>query len=351
MTGRGRVLCARLDSLGDVLLTGPAVRAVAAAADAVVLLAGPAGAAAARLLPGVDEVLTWRCPWIELGAPAVDPADVEELLRELRSRRIDEAVLFTSFHQSALPLALLLRLAGVQRISATSEDYPGALLDVRHRVDEQLDVPEPERALSLAAAAGFALPAGDAGRLAVRRPLPDVRALVPTDPYVVLHPGAAVPTRTWPAARCAEAAWMLVEAGWAVVVTGEPAERELTAAVAAAAPGGTCDLAGATSLAETAAVLAGARAVVVGNTGPAHLAAAVGTPVVSLFSPVVPAERWAPYGVAHVLLGDQDAPCRRTRARECPVPGHPCLTSVTAEDAVLAVEKLAGGAPRLAAMS
>ena len=143
---------------------------------------------------------------------------------------------------------------------------------------------------------------------------------------------------------------MLVEAGWAVVVTGGPAERELAAAVAAAAPGGTCDLAGATSLAETAAVLAGARAVVVGNTGPAHLAAAVGTPVVSLFSPVVPAERWAPYGVAHVLLGDQDAPCRRTRARECPVPGHPCLTSVTAEDVVLAVEKLAGGA-RLAATS
>ena len=350
MTGRGRVLCARLDSIGDVLLTGPAVRAVAAAADEVVLLAGAAGAAAARLLPGVDEVLTWRCPWIELGPPAVDPAEVEELLRALRSQRIDEAVIFTSYHQSPLPLALLLRLAGVRRISATSEDYPGALLDVRHRVDERLDVPEPERALSLAAAAGFALPAGDAGRLAVHRPLPDVGALVPGDPYVVLHPGAAVPARTWPAARCAEAARMLVEAGWAVVVTGGPAERELAAAVAAAAPGGTCDLAGATSLAETAAVLAGARAVVVGNTGPAHLAAAVGTPVVSLFSPVVPAERWAPYGVAHVLLGDQDAPCRRTRARECPVPGHPCLTSVTAEDVVLAVEKLAGGA-RLAATS
>ena len=100
------------------------------------------------------------------------------------------------------------------------------------------------------------------------------------------------------------------------------------------------DLGGATSLAGMAAVLDGAAAVVVGNTGPAHLAAAVGTPVVSLFSPVVPAARWAPYGVPTVLLGDQSAPCAGTRARECPVPGHPCLTSVTSRDVVAAVEKV-----------
>ncbi|CAA9223018.1 MAG: Putative transferase, partial [uncultured Corynebacteriales bacterium] len=117
-----------------------------------------------------------------------------------------------------------------------------------------------------------------------------------------------------------------------------PAETGLTAAVAG--PSGAADLGGRTSLAELAGVLAGAGAVVVGNTGPAHLAAAVGTPVVSLFAPVVPAERWAPYGVPTVLLGDQDAPCRASRARECPVPGHPCLDGVTVEDVVAAVDKL-----------
>ena len=88
-------------------------------------------------------------------------------------------------------------------------------------------------------------------------------------------------------------------------------------------------------------MLAGADAVVVGNTGPAHLAAAVGTPVVSLFAPVVPATRWAPYRVPTVLLGDQQAPCRDSRARTCPVPGHPCLDSVTPDDVVVAVDKLA----------
>jgi ADP-heptose:LPS heptosyltransferase len=328
----GTVLVARLDNAGDVLLQGPLVRAVASRAQRVVFLAGPAGAEAAALLPGVDEVWTWNCPWILGDPPPVDDADLAALTDRLRALAPDEALISTSFHQSPLPLALVLRTAGVPRISAISVDYPGSLLDVRHRVDD--DLPEPERALSLARAAGFELPPGDDGLLSVRRPLPPT-AHEPG--YVVVHPGASVPARAWPVERCAEAVEALSDTGYRVLVTGGPGERALTAAVAGDRG---VDLGGATGLAELAAVLDGAAAVVVGNTGPAHLAAAVGTPVVSLFSPVVPAERWAPYGVPTVLLGDQDVPCRNTRARECPVPGHPCLTSVTAEDVVAAVGKL-----------
>jgi len=324
------VLVARLDNAGDVLLQGPLVRAVAARAERVVFLAGPAGAEAARLLPGVDDVWTWACPWILGDPPAVDAAELAALVEQVRG--VDEALISTSFHQSPLPLALLLRAAGVPRISAISVDYPGSLLDVRHQVDD--DLPEPERALSLARAAGFDLPAGDDGRLAVRRPLPPAEH---APGYVVLHPGASVPARAWPPELCAEAVEALADAGHRVLVTGGPAERSLTAFVAGRRG---VDLGGRTSLAQMAALLDGAAAVVVGNTGPAHLAAAVGTPVVSLFSPVVPAERWAPYGVPTVLLGDQSAACRGTRARECPVPGHPCLSSVTPDDVVAAVEKL-----------
>jgi ADP-heptose:LPS heptosyltransferase len=330
-----RVLCVRLDSAGDVLLAGPAVRAVASGATEVVMLAGPLGEASARLLPGVDDVLVWRCPWIAAEPPPVDPADVDDLVAQLRDRSFDRAVVFSSFHQSALPTALLLRMAGVPWVGAVSEDYPGSLLDLRHRLPD--DLPEAERALSLARAAGFDLPAGDDGRLHVRRPLPDVGHLVGTGRYVVLHPGTSVPARAWPAERFAETARELSAAGKRVVVTGAPSERRLTKRVAADAA---TDLGGRTDLAQLAAVLAGAQAVVVGNTGPAHLAAAVGTPVVSLFAPTVPAVRWAPYGIPHVLLGDQQAPCRETRARHCPLPGHPCLTDVTAHDVRRALRQL-----------
>lgn len=330
-----RVLAVRLDNAGDVLLTGPALRALAAGADELVLLAGPNGGEAARLLPGVDDVLVWRCPWIDGRPPAVDGADVDALVRRLRRGRFDAAVVFTSFHQSPLPTALLARLAGIAWTGAISVDYPGSLLDLRHNIDD--DIPEAERALSLAHAAGFALPAGDDGSLRVRTPLPDVSGLVGQRPYVVLHPGTSVPARAWPVERFARTARLLVRAGWEVVVTGSAAEIELCAR---AAGGAASSLAGRTPLDLLAGVLAGASAVVVGNTGPAHLAASVGTPVVSLYAPTVPAVRWAPYRVPHVLLGDQHAACRDTRATHCPVPGHPCLTSVTAQEVVAAVHRI-----------
>lgn len=327
------VLVARLDNVGDVLVTGPAIRAVAARASRVVMLAGPRGRDAAELLPGVDRVLSWHAPWIDPEPEPVRAPAVRALVEAVAAEGVRTALIFTSFHQSPLPLALLLRLAGVAWIGAICEDYPGSLLDLRHHVPG--DPPEVERALSLAAAAGF--PRCDDGLPAVRKPLPDVGHLVGNDGYVVLHPGTSVPSRAWPPGHCAQAVRLLAAAEFRVVVTGSPADRDLTARVAGDHG---LDLGGRTSLAELAAVLDGASALVAGNTGPAHLAAAVGTPVVSLFAPTVPAARWAPYGVPLVLLGDPGAPCAGSRARVCPVPGHPCLSSVPPAQVLSAVIRL-----------
>jgi len=329
------LLAVRLDSDGDVLLTGPAVRALAAGHPGPVdLLVSPSGRAAGRLLPGVRDVLVFDAPWTGFAPQPFSAPDVQALIAALTARGYRRAVIFTSFHQSPLPMALLARLAGIGWIAATCVDYPGSLLDVRHR---RPDGHEVTAALDLAATAGGRLPPGDRGGLAVRRPLPDVSHLVPASPYVVVHPGASVPARALTPTHARRIVDELTRRGRTVVLTGSPAERTLCAA--AAGPQST-DLSGATSLAELAAVLAGAGCAVVGNTGPAHLSAAVGTPVVSLFSPVVPAWRWAPYGVDAVLLGDQWAPCRGSRARDCPVPGHPCLSGVPVDDIADAVQFL-----------
>ena len=327
----GTVLVVRSDSAGDVLVTGPAVRAVAHGARRVVLLCGPRGRAAAELLPGVDEIVEWRLPWIDPGPGPVDPADVAALTERIRRTGADEAVVFTSFHQSALPLALVLRLAGVGRITAISEDYPGTLLDVRHRVPE--DLPEPERARSVAAAAGFGLPAGDDGGLRITVPAPRTGR----GEYVVVHPGASVEARSCPPDLLRRMVAALAAAGHRVVVTGGPGERRLAAYVA----GDAGVDAGRTDLAELARILASASCVVVGNTGPAHLAAAVGTPVVSLFAPTVPYGKWGPYRVPAVRLGRADAGCRDTRATVCPVAGHPCLATVEPDEVVAAVARFA----------
>jgi ADP-heptose:LPS heptosyltransferase len=328
--------------MGDVLLTGPAVRAIAAGGADVTFLAGPHGTGAAALLPGVNRILEWRAPWIDPEPGAFDPGQVRSLAQQVRHLEPAVAVVFTSFHQSPLPTALVLRMAGVPRVAAISEDYPGSLLDVRHPPTG--DIPEAERNLILARAAGFELPLGDTGRLAVTADLPDRRGLTGDGPYVVLHASASVPARAPSAAKTAAVAAALATAGYRLLITGSAAESTLIRAVcqaASAGPGpGPVDLGGRTSLPMLAAVLAGADVVVAPNTGAAHLAAAVGTPVVSLFAPVVPAARWAPYGVPAIVLGCQDAPCAGTRSRVCPVPGHPCLDLIHPRDVAAAVAEL-----------
>nr|MDT0656579.1 HAD-IIIA family hydrolase [Micromonospora sp. DSM 115978] len=339
-----RVLVARPDSAGDVLVTGPAIRAVAAGADRVVMLCGPRGRAAAELLPGVDELIEWRLPWIDPDPGPVDRTGIDKLVAELAGTGVEEAVLFTSFHQSALPLALVLRMAGVGRIAAISDDYPGSLLDVRHRVPA--GIPETERALSLAAAAGYGLPPGDEPALRLRVEVPRV----PTGPgalpaeagYIVVHPGSSVQARACPPETCRRIVAELAGAGHRVVVTGGPGEGDLSARVAGRDG---IDLGGQTSLTGLAAIIARAGCLVVGNTGPAHLAAALGVPVVSLFAPTVPFGQWGPYRVPTVRLGDAAAACRHTRATRCPVPGHPCLSGLEPRSVVDAVKLLGAGAP------
>ncbi|MFI5707114.1 glycosyltransferase family 9 protein [Kribbella sp. NPDC051620] len=325
------VLITRLDNDGDVLLAGPAIRAVAAT-DRVVLLVAPSGEQAARLLPGVHDLLVWPCPWTGFNPPPVERKSVDTLIDVLSLAHLAAAIILTSYHQSPLPMALLLRMAGIPEIAADSVDYPGSLLDLRHHAEPGHEV---DRALSLVRAAGYELPFGDDGRLLIKTRLPVAKA--DAEPYVVVHPGASVPARSMgpgPLARVVEA---LCRDGHRVLVTGSTQEKSLTAAVAGR---NATDLGGRTDYARLAEVLRGASCVVVGNTGPAHLAAAVGTPVVSLFAPVVPARNWGPWRVPSVLLGDQQADCRDTRARECPISGHPCLNGIDPEEVVVAVRKL-----------
>lgn len=328
-----RVLVVRLDSAGDVLLAGPAIRAVSAAASVTLLCSG-AGRPTAELLPGVDDVIVFDAPWVHGYPPPARMSAIAALLWRIRRGRYDEAIILTSSFQSSIPTALLLRLSGLRRITGISDDYPGSLLDNRVRVCD--DLHEVQRDLAIAQAAGY--PGDDQLRLVEHLPLTS-QPPRPDRPYVVLHPGAEAASRSIPADLARDIVAAVADAGLLPVVTGSAEEAGLTAYASGEAG---LDLGGRTGWAELAHLMAGAEAVIVGNTGPAHLAASVGTAVVSLFAPVVPWHKWAPYGVPVVRLGDQHASCALTRARECPVDGHPCLAGVRAEDVVSAVRELAG---------
>jgi ADP-heptose:LPS heptosyltransferase len=136
-----------------------------------------------------------------------------------------------------------------------------------------------------------------------------------------------------------DAARGLAARGYRVVVTGSSTEVELTAAVAACTPGA-IDLGGQLSIAQLTAVIAGADAIVCGNTGPGHIAAAVQTPVVCLFAPVVPARQWAPWHVPSVVLGDQHVACAGCRSTVCPHDEQSCVAAVTPAQVVDAIQLL-----------
>ena len=334
------VLVARLDNCGDVLLAGPTVRAAAASGRPVHLLCGPRGRAAAELLPGVAGIVEARVPWIEPDPMPVRHADAWALVEQLRRLDVEDAAILVSSHQSPLPLALLLRWAGVDRIAAVSHDHAGSLLDVR--VSGDPDVHEVERGLMIARALG--LPAPDDDRLAVDLgtggPLADVVGWNGRRPYVVVHPGASAAARTLAPVRWRDVVVALA-AGRTVLVTGGREEVCLTADVSGDHPN-VFDLGGSLTFAELGRVVDRAAVMVSGNTGPMHLAAAVGTPVVAAFPPTVPVQRWRPWRVPHVILGDLGVPCAGCRARRCPLDEQVCLSPVTASDVVAAVDSLDG---------
>lgn len=346
--GARRVLLVRLDNLGDVLLCTPAFRAVRAALleARLTLWASPAGAQALDLCPELDDALVADVPWMDV--PRTLPQDPERelrLIREIRRRRFDGAIVFTSYHQSPLPAAYACYLAGVPLRHAESVDFPGSLLTSRHRTAPRA-VHEVERALDLVAGLGFTTN-DRAIRLRVpaeARAAVDARlaALAPgRGPLIVLHPGCTAASRTYPWQRYARAADLLIERlGARVVLTGGPAEVELVERLRAAMARPALSLAGQTSLAELAAVIAAADLLITNNTGPMHLAAGVGTPVVAPFALTNRPEQWGPWLVPHRLLF-RTVPCAFCHQFVCPT-DHACLLGVAPEEvAEAAIDLLA----------
>jgi len=345
--GAGRVLAVRLDALGDVVMTGPALRALQAARAGrrLTLLTSPAGAAAGRLLPGVDGLIVYDAPWMKATAARADPEPDVAMIARLAGLRFDAAAVFTTYSQSPLPAALLCYLAGIPRRLAHCRENPYQLLTdwipdaepgagVRHEVRRQLDLVAAVGGRLADERLALRVPAAAAARAAA---LLEVVGLDDIHPWIAVHPGGSAPSRRYPAERFAEVVRGLAEAGVAVLLTGGAGEQPLVRAIQQAAGVATHSLAGRLGVAELAAVLARARVLVSNNTGPVHIAAAVGTPVVDLYAQTNP--QHTPWSVDHRVLF-HDVPCKYCYKSVCPHGHHDCLARVTPESVVAATLEL-----------
>ncbi|MBI5334760.1 MAG: glycosyltransferase family 9 protein [Burkholderiales bacterium] len=359
-----RILFVRLDNLGDVLMSSPAMAGVRQQRpDAhLALLCGGAGAAALPHLPMLDEAILYDAPWVQGAQPRDNDGSIDRrLVRRLMQGRFDAAVIFTVCTQSALPAALLLRQADIPLRLAHSRENPYDLLSdwirepdaivpgMRHEVQRQMD---------LVAAAGLAEP-GPAGPLVFAVHDDDRRAAAaklaqaggrPDQPYVVLHPGATASSRRYPLEGYAAAVARLQQAGVQVVAVAGGSEGALVAELQAqvaqhgAGQGGQPlpALVGALTLGELGALIADAALLIGNNSAPAHLAAAVGTPVVVLYALTNP--QHTPWQVPSRVLF-HEVPCRDCLRSTCPMGHHDCLRQVPPQAVAQAAFELLQAAP------
>jgi heptosyltransferase II len=171
--------------------------------------------------------------------------------------------------------------------------------------------------------------------------------LAPAGPYTVFAPGAAYgKAKQWPPAQFAELASLLLKEKVSVVLVGSRGDQDACSEIAGAVARfgaepseGLVDLCGQTTLAQLAAVMAGARTVVSNDSGAMHLAAAVGAPVVAVFG-ATNERRTSPLTrgseAPHAIVVTANVWCRPCMLRECPI-DHRCMTRVTARQVLEAV--------------
>jgi lipopolysaccharide heptosyltransferase II len=289
-------------------------------------------------------VLVYDAPWLKATAPRTSSRPERAMADRLRQRRFDAAVIFTVYSQSPLPTALLCHLANVPLRLAHCRENPYQLLtDWVHETEPELGVRhEVRRQLDLVAVVGAR---ADDERLSLRVPehaRARVGRLLETlgveRPWLVIHPGASATSRRYPPESFAQAARRLVlEDGYQVVFTGSAGERPLVEAVQAAMAAPSRSLAGCLSLGELAALIEAAPLLISNNSGPVHVAAAVGTPVVDLYALTNP--QHTPWAVANRVLS-HDVPCKHCYRSVCPEGHHRCLRLIAPDQVVEAARDL-----------
>jgi lipopolysaccharide heptosyltransferase II len=348
------ILCVRLDALGDVLMTTPALAALKESAPRrrITLLTSSAGSAIAPLLPMVDETIIYDAPWMKATARRPDAEFDRTFIDRLYRRRFDAAVIFTVYSQNPLPSAMLCYLADIPRRLAHSRENPYQLLThwIPEPEPQQFVRHEAQRQLDLVAAVGART---KDIRLQVRT-RPDAlsrlwpwlldRGLAPERPWIIVHPGASAPSRRYPPESYASVVRSLVrDHGCQIVFTGSKEEQETIDQIRQVSGAPAVSLAGKTNLEELAALLARAPLLISNNTGPVHLAAAVGTSVVDLYALTNP--QHAPWQVPHELLF-HEVPCKNCYKSICPEVHHNCLRLVPPDAVVQAACRLLKSSPQ-----
>jgi asparagine synthase (glutamine-hydrolysing) len=342
-----RVCVFRIGYIGDIVCALPAIRSVRRAYPNARLTLftspGPTGPGAVELLPGNDWIDELRVYYSE---------DIEtlpqrwKLMREMRARRFDVWIelpnnlssIFRQFRDMMFARMTGVRWARGWRINTIrlAAQAQSEHLRFTGEVDRTLDIVK--RAGIPAARIDFGLPR-----------LPGVQARIDellqtrglqSNVLVAIAPGAKRSTNHWPAERFAEVGRMLADSNSAVVLIAGGAEAELCEGLASQMGTHAHSFAGELSLPESIELLRRCRLLICVDSGVQHLAAAVGTPCISLFSFWQMRGKWRPYGSRNVVL-QKWVPCHTCLLEECPI-GNACMKAIEVEEVVRHAAEMLG---------
>ncbi len=348
------ILCIRLDSAGDVLMTTPALRALKAGRRGrkLTLLTSPSGSAVARLVPEINEVIRYAAPWIK-NDDRSDSGRELAMARALKKLRFDAAVIFCVFSQNPLPAAFLCHLADIPLRLAYCRENPYHLLTdwvpdpepasgIRHEVQRQLE---------LVSTVGcrvsddrFSLQVPEQAR---RRVAGMLRALPPAPerPVVIIHPGATALSRRYPPEHFAVVADRVVQdLGANIIFTGTFPELPLVERVRSLMRMPSHSLAGQLDMEHFCALISLVDLIISNNTGPVHIAAAAGTKTVDIYALTNP--QHTPWKVESRVL-THDVPCKNCYKSVCPEGHHNCLRMITPKQVIAAAGELLNGSRSL----
>lgn len=343
-----RLLVVRLSAMGDIIHTFPAVTALREAfpgitigwlveerwAELLCTLRCPRSGARSAQRPLVDRVHTintraWRQSLLSFNTWQQIAVGVSEL----RGPRYEVAVDF----QGAVRTALLARWSGAGVLYGDTQPRENAASMWYTRQVTTIGTHVVEQALSLAQAV-------------TQRYTPTPRTEFPIDPdaenritqlageerdFAILNPGAGWGAKQWPVERYGSVARELAKDGIRSLINYGPGEEELAAAAEAASAGAARKIS--CSISELIALTRRARLFIGGDTGPMHLAAALGIPVVGIFGPTNPA-RNGPFGTSAIVLRRASSLTSHARHRE-PEKG---LLEISPEEVIAAARKLLG---------
>jgi len=290
------ILVIRLDNMGDLLMSTPAIRALKETFNSrITVLTSSMAAGIARNIPEIDETITFNVPWVK-SANASFSYDFLRMVEVLKAKQFDAAVIFTVFSQNPMPAVMLAYLADIPKRLAYCRENPYELLTnwvpdqepytfIKHQVERDLDLVATVGATTSNDLLSLKIPdSWDSAQKKLAKNSIDLQK-----PWIILHPGVSELKRQYPTESWIELGKKLVtDFGYLLILTGSASEKKLTDEIQQGIDTNAFSIAGLLSLDEYICLIKEASLLIAVNTGPVHIAAATQTPVLVLYAQTNP---------------------------------------------------------------